>query len=204
MITLKLQIPLKVVGVFFKVSAAVHLISPWILINRWNLLMPQPWSHSQVEMHTLLHLQSPHTNQIKPNEDAQEKRMRQAYKGWKNEKTNMKNPAEWSEIFFGLRMYLGDGKRHWLIPLILSLNDLKLLLPAVYKCVFSLVNCKSPSQPHMSHWPPLPHICSEPKPYRLFVWYVCIMSSLMKLHCSLSYQYLYITIRDYLRIRVLI
>lgn len=58
--------------------------------------MPQPWSHSQVEMHTLFHLQPPHANQIKPNEDAQEKRMRQTYKGWKNKKTppNMKNPAE--------------------------------------------------------------------------------------------------------------
>lgn len=74
--TLKLQNPPEV---FFKVSAAVHLISLPILINGWNLLMLQPWSLSQPEVQTILCFtcNPPPTNQSKPNEGAQEKRMRQ-------------------------------------------------------------------------------------------------------------------------------
>lgn len=111
------------------------LLFVWFcLINRWNLLMPQPWSQSQRSAdHAVLHLQPIHTNQSKSNEGAQKRAGgRPSYKGSKNKKQILKKSHRMKQglgLFFCLRTYLGDSKRYWLIPLIPLLSDLKLLLP---------------------------------------------------------------------------
>lgn len=123
-------------------------------------------------------------------------------------KQKNKNIMQNKVRFFSLHAYCRDSKRYWVFQLIWSLNVSKLLFHAhicwySYKRRFPLFNCKSVPKPPTGS-PSLTFVLNHCYIQYLYGIYTHIVSPWMTLNCSLSFQYLYTTQRDYPKIRVLI